>query len=168
MILLAGQADPPGQSNTVKLMRYALTILLVAGLASAQVKIPPRFGIDADLDKYPQKTAQDSLRSVLKGIEGKRVDYVLAHLAEPTFVDERVKQTGGKFEIMVRETTEKLDADPEMIRDLRKLLADGQWKVEEGTASVTAAEVKGRAAFFRKIGDRWFFENRVRADTKGP
>src|SRR6218665_2407593 len=98
-------------------MRYALTFLFLAGMASAQVKIPPRFGIDADPDKYTQKTAQDALRSVLKGIEGKRVDYVLAHLAEPGFVDERVKQAGGKFEVMVRETTEKLDADPEMIRD---------------------------------------------------
>ncbi len=134
-----------------------LTILLVA----ADEKIKPRFGIEAN-DKYVQKTAKDTLRSVLTAIEAKRVDYVLAHLSDPAFVDERVKQTGGKFEIMVKETTQKLDADPESLRELRKFLSDGEWKEEGNNASASCKDVKGKQVYFKKIGERWFFMNRVK------
>ncbi len=134
-----------------------LALLFVA----ADEKIKPRFGIEAN-DKYVQKTAKDTLRSVLTAIEAKRVDYVLAHLADPAFVDERVKHTGGKFEIMVKETTQKLDADPESLRELRKFLSDGEWKEDGNTVSASCKDVKGKQVYFKKIGERWFFMNRVK------
>jgi hypothetical protein len=142
-------------------MRTAFALVFfVGGLASAQEKIAPRFGVEADTDRFPQKSARDTLRSVLGAIEAKRVDYVLAHLAEPAFVDERVRQVGGRFEVMVRETTAKLQADPESVRDLRRLLAEGTWVEEDATASVSLKDLPGRSAFFKKLGTRWFFENR--------
>lgn len=144
-------------------MKQLAIVLWIAltGLSSAQEKIAPRFGIDADLDRYPQKTAQDALRSVLAAIEGKRVDYLLAHLADPAFVDQRVKQVGGKFEAMVQETAKKLEADPEAIRQLRRFLTDGEWKEEGDTMTASTKDVAGKKVYFKKLGNRWMFENRT-------
>ena len=137
------------------------TIILAFLLIAAEEKIKPRYGVEA-IDKYGQKTPKDTLRSVLAAIEAKRVDYVLAHLADPAFVDERVKQTGGRFEIMVKETTQKLDADPESLRELRKFLSDGEWKEDGNNTSANCPDVKGKQVYLKKIGDRWFFMNRVK------
>ena len=103
----------------------------------------------------------ETLRSVFRAIEARRVDYVLAHLAEPAFVDKRVCDLGGRFDAMVRETVQKLDADPESVRELRRFLSDGAWKVEGDAASATSKEVRGKMVFLRKAGTRWFLENRT-------
>lgn len=144
-------------------MKYLslIAVCLVGSVGFAQQKIPARFNIEADIDRLPQKTAKDTLRSALAAIEAKRVNYVLAHLADPTFVDQRVKDLGGRFEIMVQETTKKLDADPESLRELRKFLTDGEWKEDETTASATCKDVRGKSVYFKKIGNRWFLENRI-------
>jgi hypothetical protein len=137
------------------------TIILAFLLIAAEEKIKPRYGVEAN-DSYKQSTPAETLRSVLAAIEAKRVDYVLAHLADPAFVDERVKQTGGRFDVMVKETTQKLEADPESLRELRKFLADGEWKEEGANASASCKDVKGKQVYFKKIGERWFFMNRVK------
>jgi hypothetical protein len=148
-------------------MRCALAVcalIIAAGLGLSQQArpdvIPPRYGIDADLVTYPQATPKDDLRSVLKAIDARRIDYMLAHLADPEFVDQRVKDLGGRFENLVRVTTENLADDPESVRDLRRYLSDGDWQEGGDAASVGHKDIKGRQAFFRKIGTRWFLENR--------
>jgi hypothetical protein len=151
-------------ARMVRMWRFiALALVLTGGIVGAQEKIPPRFNIDADVDQFPQKTPQDTLRSVLKAIEAKRVNYLLAHLADPAFVDQRVKDVGGKFEIMVQETTKKFDADPESLRQMRKFLTDGEWKEDGNVASASSKEVRGKSMYFKKIGNRWFLENRKEA-----
>src|SRR4051812_42222355 len=146
--------------------RFALAVLLVSFAAvSAEDKIQVRYKIEADNDLYPQKTAQDTLRSVLKAIDARRIDYVLAHLADPAFVDQRVKDVGSRFDVMVQETTRKLDADPEMLRELRRFLADGEWQEQADAASVKCKEVRGKMVYFKKIGNRWFLENRTTPAT---
>ena len=75
--------------------------------------------------------------------------------------DARIEaELGGRFENLVRVTTESLTDDPESVRDLRRFLADGEWQESGEAASVKHKEVKGRQAFFRKMGSRWFLENR--------
>jgi hypothetical protein len=138
-----------------------ISIILAFLLIAADEKIKPRYGIEPN-DSYKQSTPAETLRSVLAAIDAKRVDYVLAHLADPAFVDERVKQTGGRFEIMVKETTRKLEADSESLRDLRRFLTDGEWKEDGATASAACKSVKGKQVYFKKIGERWFFMNRVK------
>jgi hypothetical protein len=141
---------------------HAAILFVVAGTGFAQEKIPVRYGIEADPDRYPQKTAKDALRSVLKAIESRRVEYLLAHLAEPAFVDQRVKDLGGRFEVMVQETAKKLDADPESLRELRRILSDGEWQEQGDIASAKVADVRGKMVFLKRIGNRWFLENRTR------
>jgi len=119
-----------------------------------------RYGIDTDLDNYPQAMPKETLESILKAIQIKKVDYLLAQLADPAYVDKRVKEVhGGKFEDMVKETTTKLIDDPETVKMFRRFLKEGEWENAEDASSAKLKGVKERV-FFRKVGGRWFLEDR--------
>jgi hypothetical protein len=119
-----------------------------------------RQGIDPDLKTFPQGTPQEALASVLKAIEGKRVDYLLAHLADPEWVDQRLKDTGGKLNELRQETTRRLVDDPGAAKQLQRLLKEGEWDLEETDASVHLKEATDRWVFLHKSNGRWFLENR--------
>src|SRR5260370_40239946 len=115
-------------------MRFAFVFMLgISGLVSAgwaqQTKQPPAgYGIEADLDNYPQAEAKAALESVLKAIDKKKIDYLLAQLSDPKWVDSWVQKVyGGKFEAMVKETTAKLASDPTEVEELRRFLRGGTW-----------------------------------------
>jgi hypothetical protein len=122
-----------------------------------------RYGIDADFKTYPQATAKEALASILKAVENKRIDYILAHLADPQWVDDGVKKNGGKFEDFVKECKET-KLDPVAVKQLGRFLKDGEWKVEEKTAEARLKDVPDRSVRFFKIGDRWYLENAYRPD----
>ncbi len=85
--------------------------VLLDGGAYGQEKSATRYSIASDLKTYPQGTAKETLASVLKAIESKRVDYLTAQLADPAFVDDRVKRLyGGRFEEQVEDTRGRLDS----------------------------------------------------------
>ena len=143
----------------------ACTLVILAAVASlaqpSREKIPPRFGLEADVDRYPQDSPKVALRSVLKSIGDKRIDYLLAHLAEPNYVDQQVKKIDGSFEKAVAETSRKLNGDPESIREMRRFLSDGEFGEPQGdVVAVTCSEIKSRKLYMRKVGARWFLENR--------
>ena len=144
---------------------FLLIVLCIPGsFATAGADEPvQRYGINADFKVYPQATAKEALASILKAVEDKRVDYVLAHLADPQWVDDRVKKNGGKFEDLVKECKET-KLDPVAIKQLGKFLKDGEWKVEEKTAEARLKDVSDRSVRFFKIGDRWYMENGYRPD----
>lgn len=120
----------------------------------------PRHGIEADVKSYPQATPKEALASLLKAVDGKRIDYVLAQLADPDWVDRRAKETAGGFPALVEESTNRLADDPAAVKRLKKLLADGEWKTEEAAASVRQKDADDVVVFFRKATGRWFIENR--------
>jgi hypothetical protein len=144
---------------------FLLIVLCMLGsFATAGADEPvQRYGINADCKVYPQATAKEALASILKAVEDKRVDYVLAHLADPQWVDDRVKKNGGKFEDLVKECKET-KLDPVAIKQLGKFLKDGEWKVEEKTAEARLKDVSDKSVRFFKIGDRWYMENGYRPD----
>lgn len=90
----------PGLSNThhgSATMRMTVTLTIILGMtpfAAAQLDAPPpaRFGVESNLPAFPQTTPTDTLRSAIRAIEGKRLDYLAAHLLEPGFVDAQVTQ----------------------------------------------------------------------------
>ena len=130
-----------------------------------QEAAPRRYGIEANLRDYPQETPKETLASVLRAIERRRINYLLAQLADPAFVDKRVKEIyGGEFEELVRETTHKLADNPAEVKQLQRFLKDGEWEGGETTASVNLKDVKDRQVFFRKIGQRWYLENRQKPE----
>lgn len=124
-----------------------------------------RHGVEINQDVFPQKTPKECLASVLKAIDGKRIDYLLAHLADPTFVDVRVKALGN-FDELIRETNAKLADDPGAVKELRRYLKEGEWEPGDEATSVKLKDVKNRGVFFKKIGDRWYMENKQRAETE--
>ena len=148
---------------------FLVGVVFVAGALAQQskdAKPARRYGIEPNLESYPQATPKEALASVLQAIDQNRVNYLLAQLADPDFVDRRVKALGGKFEELVRETTAKLADDPGAVKELRRFLKEGDWEERSDTASAQVKDLKDRRVFFRKIGGRWFFENRQKAEEE--
>jgi hypothetical protein len=147
-------------------MRFvsAALVLLASAVAFAADAPAKRFGVEANLDGFPQGTPQQALASVLKAIDLKRPDYIVAHLADPQFVDRRVKETS--YEELLAEVTAKLVDDPGAAKQLKTFLKDGHWDIAEATASVTLKEGTDRAVSFRKADGRWFLEQPYRKPAK--
>ena len=143
-------------------------------LAQDQVapKLDKRYGYVFEPTLFPQKTPEEALQSLLKALDGKRIDYLLAHLADPKFVDDRVKeytafQKGSDqakaifaFERLMRETALHFQEDPVLVKELRQYLKEADWDVKEDIASGTLKTPSPRRVFFRKLEERWFLENR--------
>jgi hypothetical protein len=152
-------------------MRFVVAVLVGLGwLASAAAgekvaESAKRYGIEADLKTYPQGTPQETLASVLKAIENKRIDYLVAQLADPKFVDQRLKETGGQFDELVQGARAKLVDDPAPAKLFQRFLKEGDWQVGDNAASVRLKDVKDRGAYFRQDNGRWFLENRFQAET---
>lgn len=148
-------------------MRLAFAFLIgwaCVAAAQAQEKAGTRYGVAPDTDTYPQKTPEAALTSVLQAIQAKKVDYLVAQLSDPAFVDKRVKEVhGGKFVDMVKEVTGKLLDDPDTVPQLRRFLKEGEWEKGDDSASAKLKDSKDRV-FFRKIEDRWYLENRKKAE----
>ncbi len=147
-------------------MRLVLTIVvlstaLVVHAADAPAK---RFGVEATPKSFPQATPKETLASILKAIDLKRPDYIVAHLADPQFVDQRVKETS--YDELLAETTARLVDDPGAAKQLRALLDKGIWVEEDATASASLKEREDRIASFRKIDGRWFLQQPYRKSKK--
>lgn len=154
-------------------MRLTLAVgltLTVGTLVLAQdVKTVTRYGVVAIFNKYPQKTPRETLESVIKAMEAQHVDYVLAHLTDPAFVDRRVKEYGGKFDELVEESRTKLAGSPATVKLLRRFLKDGEWDIdkEKNTAAVKLKDLREQQVFLKKVGDRWYMENRIKPMAEG-
>jgi hypothetical protein len=147
-------------------MVFAMLVGVACGTALAGPETAPekRYGIEADLKTYPQDTPKETLASVLKAIEGKHIDYLVAQLTDREWVDRRVKDTGGKFDELVKEATARLVDDPGPGRQLQRFAKEGEWEIKDDRASVHLKEGKDRWAYFRKEGSRWFLENRYKPE----
>ena len=118
-----------------------------------------RYGVEADTKAFPQSTPKEALASVLKAIEAKKFSYLVAHLAEQGFIDDRVKRVyGGKFSEQVDDTRARLDAFA--TRQLARLLKDGKWTEGKEEASVASEDVPDRTAHFVRKDGRWFLMHR--------
>jgi hypothetical protein len=147
-----------------KLYAVALTLLLFVP-AFAQDLPVTRHGVHLRLRAYPQSSAKEALASVIAALEEGQFEYLLAQLTDPEFVDNRVKQVyGGRFEDLVAEARRKLADNPATINDLRRLLRDGEWQEAATSASVRLKDLADRQVYMKKVGDRWYFENRQRAE----
>jgi hypothetical protein len=127
---------------------------------------PRRYGVLLNQQTYPQEDAKQALASVVKAIDRQRIDYLLAHLADPDFVDERVKEVyGGNFDELVKETTTKLKDNPAEAKLLERFLKEGEWDAKENTAAASLKDVKDRQVFMKKVGKSWYLENRQKAEN---
>jgi hypothetical protein len=143
-------------------MRLVLTALVVLASSAALAADPPakRFGVEPDSRTFAQTTPKEALASVLKAIESKRPDYIVAQLADPEFVDRRVKETS--YDELLAETTAKLVGDPGAAKQLNSFLEKGKWDEKGDDATVSLAEGNDRTVSFRKAGGRWFLKQPYR------
>jgi hypothetical protein len=150
-------------------MRLILAVLIgflcanVMAADPAKADDSKRYGVEADLKTYPQSTPKETLASVLKAVENKRIDYVVAQLADPEFIDARIKRDfGGKFDEQVNDTRTKLDEAN--VKLLERFLKEGDWVGKDSPVIVLLKDVKDRAVTFVKIGDRWYMRNSDKPD----
>jgi hypothetical protein len=116
-----------------------------------------RYAIAVDLKAYPQGSAKETLASALKAIEAKRVDYLTAQLADPAFVDDRVKRLyGGRFAEQVEDTRGRLDSLT--VKVLQRFLKDGKWEEDKDRATVRLKDNERRVNF-KKVDGRWYMEH---------
>jgi len=162
-------------------MRTGVTIvaaIFLAAVSTAQDDVKkkpaePRFGFSVDDDLYPQKTPAETMKAIVTAYDRRRVDYLLAQLIDPAYVDYWVNQykqefTAGKdegrrllaFERLTRETNLYYQNDPLIVKDLRVFAKDAKWTDEGDTAVGAVESIPARKVFMKKIGERWFLENR--------
>ena len=138
-----------------RLLYPALLLLVLPALApSAQdeekkpPKERPRYGFEASPILYPQATPKETIASVVKAIDAQRVDYMLAQLADPKFVDTQVAeyrrlfpnskgdaQEFFAFDKLVNETVAYYLSDPILLRELRLFARDGVWEMADDAAT---------------------------------
>ena len=70
------------------------------------------------------------------------------------------------FQQLTRDVEVKLREEPQTIKDLKLILRGGAFTDAAGGAVATHPQVKEKSLYFRKIGDRWFLENRQTEEPK--
>jgi hypothetical protein len=146
-------------------------LVIIAAPAAAQKKDPPptaRFGVDADLEAYPQDSAKAALASVIKAIDGRQYIYLAAQLADPDEVDKKVQALDGKFDRYVKVLADHLSDNPETVRQLRRFASEGAYSVNGDAATVSLKEIKGRQVFLRKVSGRWYLLDQQKASKENP
>jgi hypothetical protein len=153
------------QMRYLSLWMLTLGILVLSQphLLDAQEKEPPkRFDITANFQLYPQATPKELMGTLMKTIQKERFDYLVAHLMEPTFVDNRLatdRITPSQFSKVIQA---KFKDQPELLRDLLKLLNEGEVEDSGDRAIVKHKDVKNHQVYLKKIEDRWFIENKIK------
>ena len=154
-----------------------VAVCLLVGVresAGGGEKLVLRYRIPANYDKYPQNKPDIGLKSAVKAIELGQIDYLLAHLADPVFVDKRVQEyraqikedikDEGKtflaFDRLVNETRDHFKADPGAVRELQQFARLGTWETRDNVAEAQLASVPARRVFMKKIEQLWYLEDR--------
>ncbi|HEV3146976.1 MAG TPA: hypothetical protein VGZ47_24015 [Gemmataceae bacterium] len=141
-----------------------LAILLpVFGQEKKPESPPDRYGVKADVEAYPQGSAKEAMKSIATALERTRVDYLLAHLTDPVFVDAKVREFKGDFQAFVRDSDEHL-SDPKKRQEFLRFLKEGTVQESGTTAKVTHPDVPKKQMTFRQSGGRWFLENENEAE----
>lgn len=154
----------------VSALVLALTAFSLPMLAQEVGKHDIRYRIEYNLDRFPQKTPQEALASVVRAISEKKFEYLLAQLSLPSQVDPsvlRIASTFPKgtledkkliaFQEVVKETEEHFLKDPLLLKELRQFLSGAVWD-EKGHA--THKDLPGRKVTFHKLENRWFLDRR--------
>jgi hypothetical protein len=157
------------------LVGLAFVFLCTASPAQDEVKKKAlrRFGFDVDETTFPQKSPAEAMKSIGIALDRKKVDYLLAQMADPVYVDYwvdryKVDFTQGKeegkrllaFDRLVGETKLYFENDPLIVKDLRVFAKEAKWDEKEDSAVGSVDSIPARKVYLRKIGERWFLENK--------
>lgn len=138
-----------------------------------------RYRVEPNVRNYPQDTPQKAMGSVVKAVNLRDFTYLLAHLADPGYVDARVEEykkglTGPDdartlvaFDKLTREVAKHFQDDPSLAQELRRFAGpEAEWEVAANSASAKLKDVPSRRVYFKKLKDQWHLENRSEVRTK--
>lgn len=107
--------------------KKSLLLLLSINLIACKCILPDpvitRYGVKNDLKMFPQDNPRMTLRSIIKAIELKRFDYLLAHLIYPDLI--KIELGSDSFENLVLHTRENFTSGKKNADKLREFLKDG-------------------------------------------
>jgi hypothetical protein len=74
----------------------------------------------------------------------------------------RVQDVGTRLNVrqLGDQLRSKLTDETDNVKDLKRFAREGQFQEAGETATATIKDVKDRALYFKKVGSRWFMENR--------
>lgn len=148
----------------MRLLIACFALLLLAPVAQAQSVLLKRYGIEYDRDIYRQNSPQEALASIIKTIQERKIDYLMAQLVDPLFVDDRVTQIHkGKFDDLVKETARTMLDQPDLLAKLRHFAKDGEWQASATAASARVKDSRDQI-FMIKVEGRWFLKNQKRPE----
>ncbi|MSR33093.1 MAG: hypothetical protein EXR99_16510 [Gemmataceae bacterium] len=157
-------------------MIHARRVFILAGLIllgpsvalSQGVKPAARFGVPADATLFPQSNPKELQLSLLKALGEKRIDYLLAHLVDPSYVDERITRVyEGRFEGQFEETRSKLE-NPPLKGEFEKILKEGKMEATAATAVLRLPALPEREIHFAFKGGKWYLLNRNSPERENP
>jgi hypothetical protein len=130
-----------------------------AALLPAQaVKESGRFGIPLDEASFPQNSPENLRKSLLNALNSDKIEYMLAHLADPSFIDKNVREVHeGDFAKQVAETREKLKKG--LKSPLESLLKEGKLNSSEKSASLKDPALKDFIISMKLENNKWYMEN---------
>lgn len=80
----------------------------------------------------------------------------------------QVETTWRGYRQLVKEIGERFNEDPAHLRDLQRYLRDGETTIAENTAKIEIRKEPGKALYFKKVGNRWFIEDRTQELPAAP
>lgn len=122
------------------------------------VKESGRYGIPIDEAAFPQNSPENLRKSLLKALESDKIDYMLAHLAHPAFIEKNVREVHeGDFSKQVSETKEKLKNG--LKTPLETLLKKGKLESSEKAGTIKDPTLKDFVIHMKLENNKWYMEN---------
>lgn len=145
--------------NVVVVLFMLVNCAYNPGLLPAQaVKESGRFGVALDDASFPQNSPENLRKSLLKALDSDKIEYLLAHLADPSFIDKNVREVHeGNFAKQVAETREKLIKG--LKSPLESLLKNGKLNFSEKSASLKDPALKDFTITMKLENNKWYMEN---------
>ena len=127
-------------------------------LPAHAVKESGRFGIPLDEASFPQNSPENLRKSLLNALNSDKIEYMLAHLADPSFIDKNVREVHeGDFAKQVAETREKLKKG--LKSPLESLLKEGKLSASEKSASLKDSALNDFIISMKLENNKWYMEN---------
>ena len=101
-----------------------------------------------------------------RAVSAADVEKALAGIDFPKGKDEGKRLLA--FERLTSETYQYFENDPLIVKDLRVFAKEAKWG-EEGDIAIGVVEtIPARKVFLKRIGERWFLENKQQSEKKEP
>lgn len=79
------------------------------------------------------------------------------------FIVNRIRDLANQKNVdnLVQRIRTKIDNDPEVLRDFKRMLREGSFEDAGETSVGKLKDAKDRALYFKRVGDRWYVENKM-------